>query len=198
MGWQHGHVGPVWLSEPMFVALGDLEKLFAFRASTKEVHDGKCSGYFFAVQQRRATYFSIQGFTGVDNYQACRIAPQFFLSHSGSGSSQKVVIGVYRFRTVTASIAPGGDVESVYSRASSPGGLATPACHVRTRQCMRATGFSRTCYPGRSVASHGGALNLRGRLRRCVPPARLTRRRAKPLRTGTRPNASRTPHAEAR
>ncbi len=103
VGWQHGHVGPVWLGEPMFVALGDLEKLFAFRASTKEVHDRKCSGCFFSVQQMRATYFSNQGFTGVDNYPASRIAPQFSLSHSGSGSSHKVVIGVYRFRTAIAS-----------------------------------------------------------------------------------------------
>lgn len=87
----------------MFVALGDLEKLFAFRASTKEVHDRKCTGCFFAMQQRRATYFSIQGFTGVDNCPASRIAPQFFLSHSGSGSSQKVAIGVYRFHTAIAS-----------------------------------------------------------------------------------------------
>lgn len=92
----------------MFVALGDLEKLFAFRASTKEVHDRKCTGCFFAVQQRRATYFSIQGSTGVDPYPASRTVPQFLPSHSGSGSSQKVVTEVYRFRTVTASIEPGG------------------------------------------------------------------------------------------
>lgn len=46
MGWQHGHVGPVWLGEPMFIALGDLEKLFAFRASTKEVRDRNVADVF--------------------------------------------------------------------------------------------------------------------------------------------------------
>lgn len=51
MDWQHGHIGPVWLSEPVFVALGDLEKPFAFRASKKEVLDRECSGSHFTGQE---------------------------------------------------------------------------------------------------------------------------------------------------
>lgn len=182
----------------MFVALGDLEKLFAFRASTKEMHDRKCSGYFFAVQQRRGTYFSIQGFTGVDNYPASRIAPQFFLSHSGSGSSQKVVIGVYRFRVAIASIEPGRVNERVFacirSRRSGYTGMSLPnmPVHARHRAFVHVPSRALCCLarrraePSRGAygaaclqhASHGGALS--------------------PLRTGTRPNASRTPHTEAR
>lgn len=170
MGWQHGHVGPVWLSKPMFVALGDLEKLFAFRASTKEMHDRKCNGYFFAVQQRRATYFSIQGFTGVDNCPASRIAPQFFLSHSGSGSRRKSRSGCIVF-TPRSQAPPRMPVHARQSICVHcyPGALC--------RRARRRGGPSRGAYWTECLphASYGGALTLP---RSCVPRARLRARHA--------------------